>query len=176
MLWKFFPLVARAKYCSRQRSQAWSENMSSRRTSTWQSSLYKNLFMMPQVERNCSRMKSQTWFEKHEQTSNINVAEIILAGICLRISKWESQEGMQWFQIVHNFLLLVSALKRKSGCLLHRQWGIKEKIEDVVDSSGSLPILTMCDSTRFCFCALPGLPRYWEVSNNPKTTTTILGN
>jgi len=30
----------------------------------------------------------------------------------------------------------------------------------------------MCDSTRFCFCALPGLPSYWEVSNNPKTTTT----
>jgi len=24
------------------------------------------------------------------------------------------------------------------------------------------------------FCALPGLPRYWEVSNNPKTTITTL--
>ena len=46
----FFPPVARAKHCTRQRSQAWSENMSSRRTSTWQSFLYKNLFMMLQVE------------------------------------------------------------------------------------------------------------------------------
>jgi len=24
-----------------------------------------------------------------------------------------------------------------------------------------------------CFCALPRLPSYWKVSNNPKTTTTI---
>ena len=41
--------------------------------------------------------------------------------------------------------------------------GIKEEIEDVVDLSGSLPILTMCDSTRFCFCALPRLPSCGKV-------------
>jgi hypothetical protein len=29
-----------------------------------------------------------------------------------------------------------------------------------LDSSGSLPVLTMCDSTRFCFCALPGFLSY----------------
>jgi len=43
-----------------------------------------------------------------------------------------------------------------------------------LDSSGSLPVLTMCDSTRFCFYALPGFLSYWEVSNNPKTTTITL--
>jgi len=41
--------VAPAKHCSRQKSQTWSENISSRQTSMWQSSLYKNLFMALQV-------------------------------------------------------------------------------------------------------------------------------
>ena len=44
----------------------------------------------------------------------------------------------------------------------------------VLDSSGALSIETMCDSTCLCFHALPGLPSYWEVSNNPRTTTISL--
>ena len=28
------------------------------------------------------------------------------------------------------------------------------------------------NGAAICFCALPRLPSYWKVSNNPKTTTT----
>jgi len=41
--------VAPAKHYNRQKSQTWSKNMSSRQTSTWQSSLYKNPFVALQV-------------------------------------------------------------------------------------------------------------------------------
>jgi hypothetical protein len=92
---------------------------------------------------------------------------------------------MQWFQIVHNFPLPVSALQRKKGrkeklglnnmkktetsteqnslykwlfiaLSMRNQRGNKR----VLDSSGSLYVSTRCDSIHFGFCALPGLPRY----------------
>jgi hypothetical protein len=46
---KILSPVAPTKHCSRQKSETWSENVSSHQTSMWQSSLYKNPFMALQV-------------------------------------------------------------------------------------------------------------------------------
>jgi hypothetical protein len=48
-LQKFVSPVSTLKHWSRPKSQTSSENMSSRRTLTWQSYLYKNPFMVLQV-------------------------------------------------------------------------------------------------------------------------------
>ena len=62
-------------------------------------------------------------------------------------------------------------------CLLHCQWGIEEETKEFQIHQFLLQqkqcIISHIDSDSAAwFYALPRLPSYWKVSNNPQTTTT----
>jgi hypothetical protein len=157
--------VAPTKHCSRQKSETWSENVSSHQTSMWQSSLYKNPFMSLQVgnargdvvaSENVKILhhqfqyrstvvgrKGQTWARKQGQTSNFNRAELPLqVFVCCTVS-----EGSKRRQRSFRF---ISFCSNKNNASFH-----------------TLTVIALHDSMRWQdYIAIE------RFSNNPQTTIT----
>ena len=53
----------------------------------------QNFISSVSVRRHCSGLKSQTWSEKHEHTSNFNVAELSLQKSIYGSTNWECKRG-----------------------------------------------------------------------------------
>ena len=161
----FFPPVARAKHCNRQRSQAWSENMSSRRTLTWQSSLYKNLFMILQVksaredlliayatnishqfqhEETVAGWRARFGLKNIEQTSNFNIAEISRQeSICGSVNG-KSKKEYSSFRSSMIFLQQCQYLKCKSRKKRHASTEKHEEDWNFNRAELSLLVLVCC--------------------------------
>jgi len=120
-----------------------------------------------------SGQKSQTWSEKYEQTSNFIVAELSLQKSVCRSASGESKKGCSsfWSSIIfsHRCYLENAKVGKRDRPRLKNRKKIETSTEQsslyrclfaapsvrnqrgdkgVLDSSGSLPVLTMCDSTR----------------------------
>ena len=134
---------------------------------------YKYFSRQLQHEETVACWRDSFGLKNMEQKSNFNVAEISRQeSICGSVNG-KSKKGCSGFRLSIIFPTSIG-IKTQKWLFATPSMRNQRGNRGVVYSSVSPPILTMCDSTHFCFCALPGLLRYWEVSNNPKTTTTTL--
>ena len=123
--------------------------------------------------KHCSRQKSQTRSEKHEQTSNFHVAELSLQKFVCGSVSGESKKGCSSFrsstifsyqcqhenaEVERRDMTRLKYMKKTETstqqsslyrCLFDAP-SVRNQRGDkgVLDSSGSLPVLTVCDSTR----------------------------